>query len=187
MGVILYNVMNSYYVFSFLYVLRKKFFKKLVDCNSVLKFPSIILFWEISKHLGLRGMKNRYCGIPIRNNNKNGRNFDNIFRKPNLIKILSVVTAMKYADKWAGPSFPTCVHFALFVRTVHPQPLYFSLHFTGTIHLLLHTNSIHGLKSEALPIRPSVFALRYAAPLLHLFSFTPSNHKHPWGNDLVSW
>lgn len=68
-----------------------------------------------------------------------------------------------------------------------PTALNLSLHFTGTIHLLLHTNSIHGLKSEALSIRPSVFALRYAAPLLHLFfSFAPSNHKHPWGNDLVS-
>lgn len=74
----------------------------------------IIFFWESSKQFGLRGMKYMYCCIPIRNNN-NGRNFDNIFRKPNLIKILSVVLAMK--------SFPTCVHFTLFVHTIHP-PLY---------------------------------------------------------------
>lgn len=58
-----------------------------------------------------------YCGISIRNNNNSGRNFDNtsISRKLNLIKILSVVSAMKI--------FPTCVHFALFVHTNHP-PLY---------------------------------------------------------------
>jgi len=60
-------------------------------------------------------MKNMYCGIPIRNNNKNGHTFDDISRKPNQIKTLSVVTAMK--------TFPTRVHFALFVHTIHP-PLY---------------------------------------------------------------
>ena len=55
-----------------------------------------------------------YCGIPIRNNNKTDEILI-ISRKPNLIKILSVVSGMK--------SFPTCVHFILFVHTIHP-PLY---------------------------------------------------------------
>lgn len=71
-------------------------------------------------------MKNMYCGISIRNNNNNGRNFDNVSRKPNLIKILSVVSAMK--------SFPTCVHFVLFVHTIHP-PLY-------TFHFISQAQSI---------------------------------------------
>jgi hypothetical protein len=79
------------------------------------RFRRIIFFWESSKQLGLTGMKNIYWGILIRNSNKNGRNFDNISRKPNQIKTLSVVSAMK--------SFPTRVHFALFVHTIHP-PLY---------------------------------------------------------------
>lgn len=110
-----------------------------------------------------------YCVISIRNNNKNGRNFDNVSRKPNLIKILSHMRAFR----------TLCAH--------NPSTvLYFSLHFTGTIHLLLHTNSIHGLESGAFSIRPSVFALRYAASMLHLFSFIPSKNTQPWGNDLVS-